>query len=596
MRSAALLLAVAPVLPAVAQNAGVQSRAGEVEVLIERAWPEQLGKGWFPIFVDLENRGGDGEEVRLTVSSSSMGPLAAGREVTRTVQLAPGERRSVELLVPVIGGLDHGGFGTGFSVEAAVGENRVRLSAGGEAWAPEHFPLVLFSEEFPDAADLAVLERDLERRSPRAIDGEGFSQVPSGLDVHVAGAPFDRLPREWAAYSSLQVVALDLTRGVPEARTVEPLLQWVRLGGILVLVGDPRALLERVTSLEGTFEERFRLGEWGGVTAHAHGLGRVYRVDGVGATDDPEAVRALEDAVLSSNDADERASRGYVPSPGPWRLGGSRLLIPGLGELPLRAFMVLLFLFAVVIGPVNLLVLKRLGRPALLLVTIPVLSAGASVGLLLYGVLHQGIDTKAARRSLTWLDQRQARAAVVERRRVFVGMSRGGGLVPGAGTAVFPEHAAPDDRFLVREDGGRRLAGSFLPVRDAVDHVVLTETSARAHLEVRRVADGLEVVNAFDTTVRSALLRDPEGEWYRLEGGLEPGETGLARPSEDEGRAFLEGWTRSPLTSGLELRPACYAARLTDGPFTDDCGLDLNVRDERHLLLGVLDAEGEAWR
>ena len=114
----------------------------------------------------------------------------------------------------------------------------------------------------------------------------------------------------------------------------------------------------------------------------------------------------------------------------------------------------LLVAFAVLIGPVNLVFLKRIRRPALLLVTIPLLSAAASVGLLLYGIFYQGLDTKAARQSLTVLDQRSHHADTIERRKLFVGLSPGRGLRPGAATAVVPENVKGEDqRFAVDFDG-----------------------------------------------------------------------------------------------------------------------------------------------
>ena len=64
----------------------------------------------------------------------------------------------------------------------------------------------------------------------------------------------------------------------------------------------------------------------------------------------------------------------------------------------------------------------------------------SSIGILTYGVLHQGIDIKAASRSLTILDQRNHNATTVEQRTTFVGLSPGDhGL-----KAPAPHHFAAD--------------------------------------------------------------------------------------------------------------------------------------------------------
>jgi hypothetical protein len=600
VRPAALLaMALAWVL-LVAGPAAAQTDVNGVEVSVERTWPEYLEKGYFPLFVLLENRNGEARAVSLLVKNDfAFGGDVALRELTQRVELAPKEVRRLELLVPVFGVAGTSmPFGQQFGVTVTVGGKSTGLDAGGEPWNAGDSPVVVFAPQPLNGTDLAKLDASIEDLILTApLDGHA-NLLGAGFDVRLTAPGFESLPREWAAYSSLSLVGLDLTREMPIAARVEPLLRWVRLGGSLVLVGDAEALTRQLDSLEGAFEPRFLLGSEEGVRLYRHGLGRIYRTDAADGTDHRDARLALQDALAASSSAD-RPAHPTLPSTAGWRLSGTRLEIPGVGQLPLQTFMVLLLLFAIVIGPVNMMVLKRLKRPALLLVTIPSISAAASLGLLLYGVFYQGIDTKAARQSLTFLDQRTSRAAVVERRRLFVGLSQSGGLVPGAGTAVFPEDVGGEGRFIVQEEDGRSLRGSYLPVRDQVNQMVLTESAGRTHLDVRREGTGLRVTNAFDGKLEGVLVRDPAGAWFWSGEPLEAGQSARLEPytPEPDGNPIerrLGG--RKPMYRFLELVPGSYMAGLDEGPFTDDCGLELSVRSDEHRVLGILSMDEEDWR
>jgi len=417
----------------------------------------------------------------------------------------------------------------------------------------------------------------------------------------------DSLPRGFQGYTSLNAALVDARGGLPDPERLGPLLTWVRLGGTAVVVGpDALEQLGRMGSLEGAFEERFRRVELPAGGLFSLGLGRLYVVGGPEALDlvgseGQQVRRVVRDALLESSDNGGSAG-GWVPTSGLWRLSKTSLSIPGLETLPLRAFMVLLVAFAVLIGPVNLVFLKRIRRPALLLVTIPLLSAAASVGLLLYGIFYQGLDTKAARQSLTVLDQRSQHADTIERRKLFVGLSPGRGLRPGAATAVVPENVEGEDqRFAVDFDGGALLRGDFLPVRSETSQMVLTESKRRVHLSAQRDGSRIRVTNNLDQRVRELVLRDPDGGWHSLPTAMGSGGSAELEPMEVLDGDGPDLWAR-PITGGenmyrgLELPPGCYLALLEDTAFSDECKLDLTVRLATHVVLGILPLDEDEWK
>ena len=552
-----------------------------------------MGKGWFPVFVELRNIAGERRDVTLEFTAGDDSALA--KRAGRRVLLEPGERRTIEVLLPDVQGPGHAyAQPSNYDLKTRIGSSAVLQRIGPDAWTEDHHTLIVFRAEGDDAVERVAFEAEVVKFAPTALLDPTSSLPPSAARrdflLSASAAPFERLSKDWAAYSSVHVVGIDLSGERPPAARLEPLAQWVRLGGALVVRGDGPRSLEQVPSLEGAFESRFRVAGSDGIEVYRHGLGRIYLVSAPDFFGSAAVRRAVKDALLETDDR-HGAQRGFVPTPGEWRLQDWDVRIPGVGELPLRTFMALLFLFAILIGPVNLLVLKKLGKPALLLITIPVISGAASLGLLVYGVLYQGIDTKATRRAISLLDQRTARVATVERSAVFVGLSQGRGLRPGAGTAVFPAHVTGNgERYDVHLDDGMVLAGSYLPPRDPVANMILHEGAARTRLEVSRRDGVLEVTNAFEVGIEELVLRDPGGAWFHHRGRLEPGESARLKPSRERSRLATE------LEYDISLLPASYSLRLVAPAFDDTCGLKMSLKQHGQVLMGILPIDEEYWR
>src|SRR5262249_39922983 len=128
---------------------------------------------------------------------------------------------------------------------------------------------------------------------------------------------------------------------------------------------------------------------------------------------------------LDEHDGDWRPGLGQVAAVGDWRArdggGGARkamsargsagrappLLhaehdVPGLGRVPVRAFLLLILLFAVAAGPVNLFVVfRRRRQPLLALLTVPALGIGTTGAILGYGLFADGFGVQGVVRSMS---------------------------------------------------------------------------------------------------------------------------------------------------------------------------------------------------
>jgi hypothetical protein len=270
------------------------------------------------------------------------------------------------------------------------------------------------------------------------------------------------------------------------------------------------------------------------------------------------------------------------------------LTIPGVEDLPMQVFVILLLVFAMVIGPVNFIALKRIGRPGLLLVTIPLISLTASLVILGIGIFNQGLDVKGATHSFTVLDQRAGRAVTVSRQALMPGLATDD-LLPARGTTVHTTaYLGDSSRVLAVEHGdGLRLAGGWAPVRTTSNLLVSSDAPARSRVELRRDGDGLELVNTLETEILEFSARDATGEAYVLAPNTTVAPGGKAR--------LTRAATQPPrprfdvLAARASSRPSTYLARVATNPFVDTLGLSRNLKEERHLIEGILPADEVLW-
>jgi len=591
--SAALVLALAA-----GGRAAPPAQTGELDDLwveVESPWPASVSRGFFPVWFHLENRAERARDAKLVVRAGSQDQE---RKATKDVQLEPGQRDTVEMYVPAFH--MNAAWKNSYTAEMRMGGGRTAHLGGvvDSVTEPSLRTAVVFSEKGWDQAEIETWKSDLKTADLPSRRG------PKAPNVEIVTADFGRMPASYVAYTSLDAVVLDVAPNLPRAESLAPLAAWVRLGGRLVLLGpDAVEKAQASPALAPWLEERFLLDEGELGSVFACGLGSLYV--GLAADrlfDAPANLALVERALRPPSTAPD----GRRPSPVPgvstsaldWR---ASMAIPGVGELPLETFVLLLLVFAVAIGPVNFMVLRKLRRPSLLLVTIPAVSLGTSVALVLYGMLQAGVDVKTASVSLTLLDQREDRAHVVEERVLYAGLSPGAGLRPAAGTSVYPRFADEDpDFYEVDYSRGVLMARGYLPVRTPAHQLLLSERTSRLGLSFAAGDGGLRVTNELDVAVAEVLARDADGTLHHVEPASPIAAGSSVRlealeAMDGDSVPDLAAELDNALLDALTLPPASYVARLAAPAFTDDCGIDLNERTGSHVVFGVLPANPEDW-
>ncbi|MBL8861434.1 MAG: hypothetical protein JNK02_05425 [Planctomycetes bacterium] len=578
----------------------VTGEVGGVRVTAGSYWPSTLNRGWQPLLVEVVNTTDDERFVELTFRGHAMlvqdvlerglrVPARTSERIEVAVPARPSNSNAYMLQVRAAGELRH--LGTVGAEQASGPQERIVL------WASRAGPSAVDTAALAAALSAEAQPRVPSDETARRIHGLGYGGVvrprsagAASDNVRAGGAAYEHLAQSPEAYTSLHALILDVEGGnAPPRAALDAALAWVRSGGVVCVAGrGARELVRKEAALERWARARFRVGLDGPVESFACGLGLLVVVDGDAHVTSGAVVAALNAAAEALAPLDAAARRGF------------ELEIPGI-DVPLRPLTLLLVLFALLVGPVNLILVRRSRRPALLLLTIPGLALLFALGLVGYGIVAQGLDIRATSSTVGVLDQRARQGSIEERRQLFAGLATGPGLVPGPGTAVLRvDRAGWDfrDRREYRIEHGEvvALGGSWLPVRTSTPLRVTTDRAARGRVELARASDGWLATNGLESQILFLVYRDPEGELHAFPGPIELGGTAASRPAttRDADVASLfqaRVLARDVLVDGPLPRGA-WLARLARSPLVDPLGLDYEEVRGDHVLLGVLDLEG----
>jgi len=399
-------------------------------------------------------------------------------------------------------------------------------------------------------------------RTPRPPSAIGV------VEVHPEG-----LPEAWTCFAGFDAVAVD-GRSAPALASQQALVDAALAGAVLVVLW---ADLLGEGPLRAACEREDRLG-FGACVATA---------GGPAALDEATAIEVLRSALRA---AASRTVAGPAPD-----AAFAPLDIPGLGDAPVGAFFLLMTLFVVLAGPVNLFVCKRAKRPLLVAATLPALGLSFAAAILLWGVLADGLGVRGAVRSLTWLDQRQHVAVNQASRTLFAGLTPAS-LAPAGGT-LLTSLAVSDDyndasphRYVRDHARGGRVGGGILPGRWQTHFVTTSCQRVRERLRFRRLGDGrLEALfgEGLVPVAPGVAVRDHAGRCYY---GEPAGDRVLLAACADEAaRSFVAAaWSRFVGTDQRRRSPRHVSGALPVAPGP-------SLEEHRDLLSGLPSGSYLAW-
>lgn len=600
---AELRAALAALVFATAALASEQSVVvDDVRVTVSMHWPDALNKGWFPASVRVENPTANDRDVDL-VFECGMGP--ASEVVERDMRVPAGRAEQFEILLPA-----RSHFQNAYTLRIRAGERGFLGGIGAtQPCQPHERTVLVASRAGPSAVDVARLATDLSAESDPRVPADakggggrmrhiGYVGVPTPVaagataavpeHVRVHGIAYENLSAQHEAYTSLHALVLDVGENATPTRGVLDAIEaWTRAGGVLAVTGrGARAFVAKEPALAAWAEPRFQVGGSEGDATYVCALGLLVVLEG------ESSPLAIEQVVRLNSAIERRAPFGEDPPHSAFELD-----VPGI-DVPYRSLTLILVLFALLVGPVNLILVRRSKRPVLLLFTIPAIAIAFSVGLVGYGALAQGLDVRATSASVGVLDQRSHHGSSHERRRVFAGLAVGAGLQPGPGCVIErppTENVSWSDRREYRTTYGRvlTLSGAWMPVRAPTDFQVGLDRAARARIDFEKTADGWKLSNGLEATVTNLVFRDAEGNVHAFEGPIVRGrslvEVGDVQVAT---RVFARFAAAGPLAAPVadgDLPRGTWFATVEGTPLVDPCGLEYDEVRSDHVLLGVLE-------
>jgi hypothetical protein len=521
-----------------------------------------------------------------------------GIDVRQAVRLARGDRVRLTIPVPI--------FGNNESIAFEIREDGRTL---------ERFHTGLQSGSVPgDASALIVADRasafgTMVASWPRTmsaasgpssyfvpsgvvVSGGTVTSGPTGRPIRSAGGtlpPLDflldpgRLPTNWLGYTSLRAVVIGPTEWeqLSDAQK-SALLTWTACGGDLVFVdGDLGALLPGRQNPPSGGEDR---------AARAHFFGRIHRPTSA-------SIAAAGLATFLTGAQQVQDSNWSLPANGArdWATitaRGFRLPIPGIDGVPARAYVSILIVFSLIIGPANYWFLRHKRQQVLLVLTAPLISAMFIVLLAGYVLAIEGLGVHGRAVTFTMLDQVRNQAATRSSQSLYAaGMTPSGGLRFSRDVAVFP--IGPDgtgsrERQFLDLTEAQRFSAGVIQARSPTNLEQIAFRPARERLTFNREGSEMTVVNGLGATVTGLFYRDGDKVYT------------LARPLPAGGKDTLKidtGAAANVVPSGLPLSsrfqhlvenqpPGSYLAVLERSPFWEPGVSGVAERGSFHLVIG----------
>lgn len=562
-------LCLAVPLRADAVGREVPLRGEDLDINIDSRWAGCSHGGYYPIRIRVTNLKTD-REVEFRFEPFGNHPLPS---VSRTVALKPNASMQFSLSVPMISTAS-GGFLNVYENGKQLKSLNTQITLPEADSAPYDRPSILvISTKGVDVDQFEYGVNSLSITVPSSRGGYGYGGATRTSDHEVV--PPLMLPDRWIDYSGLDFVAIsldDLER-IPTA-TRQAILGWVRTGGNL-MVFDVKSIASESEKLNRLLEldrQAFKAGErWNSPNIGARTLVQIiepaeYRgggygapaVEGVATSGEAPDADAVENPKYEwKSGAEAFQSREFLlgsvtsfqenPFPGTpheWAwllktLGSEQFqwttrhgvsprhgnkeflhfLIAGISGVPVVAFLILITIFSIVIGPMNYFFLTKRKRLYLLVITIPAIALLTSVSLFGYSVIAHGFGTKSRIRSLTVVDQGSQKAVDCTRVSLYAGLAPSDGLQFTAATAVYPVWPDQDEEPFssghVDWTNQQALEVGFLKSRTRTQFFNVTQRDERGRLQIGQPVQGsLKVDNGFETNLAQLLVRGTDDKLY----------------------------------------------------------------------------------
>ncbi len=581
------VLAMLLVLPLSTSRADSRTY-GDISVSVDGPLSGESGYGYVAYRVVVANRSKNPHRIRIQIPATTYGH--GGGDVidrmTRTVDVEAGAATAFEMLQPPV---PIQGHGAAVYIDGARQRRNVEVNIGSHI-GYNSGQLILVSRD----VDGAVKEKIDTAIEDDGASGAGTGGYGSGYGYR-HGSIFElvREPRplaewgtSWLGYTRYMAVVLsdqDFASMPPELS--DALRSFVLTGGTVAVV---------FASAEAQVPNDW-VDEWLGASgaegfsplegSNDYGLGNIH--------------------LIRADTAASQDSKGWIKQLNYWHsLTGSRAakrstenanrdmpIVEGQ-VTPARGLLLVMLIFAVVIGPVNVMVLYMLKRRMLLLVTVPVIALFFSAAVMVYALLSEGITPQARSTSITMLDQRSHRAVTVGVSGYYAPLTPANGLWFDENTLVTPQFEQWGYGYYGGGDSGRsrtldvshgqHMVSGWVAARIPAHFVLRKSERRHERLDVSTDSDGaVSVVNGLGSDITQLVLVDPGGTRWTAENivagqsvALTPSakNPGYGSPSSVAELVRRDDWAAAKsinMKPDVFLTPGSYIAQISDSAFLD---------------------------
>ncbi|MEE2935531.1 MAG: hypothetical protein VYA84_05995 [Planctomycetota bacterium] len=244
-------------------------------------------------------------------------------------------------------------------------------------------------------------------------------------------------------------------------------------------------------------------------------------------------------------------------------------LIPSVGQPPVKAFVFLNTVFALMVGPVCYFYFRRRGRLYLLYFMAPLLALLMTLGIFGYALISDGVQTQVRTRQITWVDAASGYQLQQNRQTYFAASGREEGIRLPDDVALYPvqyssiyrdgyyNRGMREVESEVVEVGGDRVhRGDFFPSRRQVQYLTLAVNEVMGY--VRFSEPDSVATNELELNFEKLLVRDFSGKYWAVS-NLAAGESQVMQPADQTALAELLGPTVLPPEVEVpELRQRSY--------------------------------------
>lgn len=483
------------------------TRYGDVAIQVVTTSSGESNFGYVDYRATISNSGDTPHTIQLILPQQTYGYGQYIQQMTRTVTVPSGSASTVSLFQPP---MPMYGSNVGVFIDGRFQRETMSLTSVNHCngYYPNNQQCcVLVSQQigFDDVHNGAEEVFKSEQTSR-------YAPAQNSLSLALAELPVSNWSRNWLSYSRYNGVLLtgyEWKTMPPEVKTA--LLEYVRCGGSLCVVGDT-AWDATVSSFGNTTRGVFE--------RYYPGFGVLQMTDQADISQwKNEDWVILKDMWINS--ARSLQLHKSIKEANDW--------FPVIDDLsiPVRGLLLIILIFAILMGPANLFILARKKRQIWLLWTVPLLSLTASVIVFGYATLAEGWKGYSRTMSLTILDENENLASTVGITAFYCPLTPREGLHFDYET----ECTAQMERYHGDSSRGRTIdwtedqhleygwIASRIPA-----HFKLRKSQMRREKIIFSPPDtqSCQALNGFGVAVESLYYADAQGNLYHAE-NIQPG-------------------------------------------------------------------------